>query len=301
MTREFILLYISIPVYTACILYELYLNHIERKNNFILAEFLCDLLIKFLILGLFFWANQHAIFTPQLLTTHPLMAWGLVFIAQDFCFYWLHRTEHYSRFFWAVHSNHHSAEKFNFTVALRSSVFQPFYRFLFYLPIAFLGFDYMTIMFMYAINQFYQFFIHTEIVGKLPGWYEAIFVTPSHHRVHHASDVKYLDKNMGQVLIIWDKMFGTFQVEEEHPKYGLTTPLGTNNPIKAIVSEHIKIIKDLKKPVNLCTKINYIFRAPGWSHDGSTVTSRQMRADIRNGNKEEMRTREKTETHAIIN
>lgn len=252
---------------------------------FAIIGFLFDIVVKVLILGLFYWANKHALFKPDLLTTNPILAWTLVFFAQDFCFYWLHRTEHYSRFFWAVHSNHHSAEKYNFTVALRSSVFQPFYRFLFYLPIAFLGFDYLTIMFMYAVNQFYQFFLHTEIIGKLPAWYEAIFVTPSHHRVHHASDIKYLDKNMGQVLIIWDKLFGTFQEEEEKPTYGLTSPLNTNHPIKAIVSEHIKLFKELRRPLSLKNKILYIFRAPGWSHDGSTKTSRQLRVDLLEQNK----------------
>jgi len=106
-------------------------------------------------------------------------------------------------------------------------------------------------------------------------------VTPSHHRVHHGSDIKYLDKNMGQVLIIWDKIFGTFQEEEETPRYGLTKPLTTNNPLRAIVNEHINIIQDLKKPVGFLNKLFYIFRAPGWSHDGSTLTSRQLRADIK--------------------
>ncbi len=291
MSREFILFYLSIAIYSVCILYELYINHKQRMHNYILAEsimsgwfalagFICDLIIKGFVLGLFYWANLHAILQPELLKTNPILAWGIVFVAQDFCFYWLHRTEHYSRFFWAVHSNHHSAEKYNFTVALRSSVFQPFYRFLFYLPIAFLGFDYMTIMFMYAINQMYQFFLHTEIVGRLPAWYEAIFVTPSHHRVHHASNIKYLDKNMGQVLILWDKLFGTFQVEQETPVYGLSTPLNTTNPIKAIVSEHLKIVNDLRKPSSLSTKFNYLFKAPGWSHDGSTKTSDELRKGL---------------------
>ena len=137
----------------------------------------------------------------------------------------------------------------------------------------------MTIMLMYAINQFYQFFLHTEMIGKLPQWIEMIFATPSHHRVHHASNIKYLDKNMGQVLIVWDKLFGTFQEEEERPIYGLTTPLNTNNLIKAVVSEHLKIINDLKKPVSLKEKFYYVFKAPGWSHDGSTKTSEQLRKE----------------------
>jgi sterol desaturase/sphingolipid hydroxylase (fatty acid hydroxylase superfamily) len=290
MNRDLVLLYITIPVYIACIAYEIYLSYRYRRQAYILAESLmsgwfsvagiaCDVVVKIFAIWLFSWANAHAVYKPELLIEHPLAAWIIVFFAQDFCFYWLHRTEHYSRFFWAVHSNHHSAEKYNFTVALRSSVLQPFYRFLFYLPIAFLGFDYLTIMFIYAVNQFYQFFLHTETIGKLPAWYEFIFATPSHHRVHHASDVKYLDKNMGQVLILWDRIFGTFQEEEETPRYGLTKPLNTNHPVKAIFSEHIKIWNDLKKPVSLKNKWNYIFKAPGWSHDGSTKTSDQLRKE----------------------
>jgi sterol desaturase/sphingolipid hydroxylase (fatty acid hydroxylase superfamily) len=180
---------------------------------------------------------------------------------------------------WAVHSNHHSSEKYNFTVALRSSVLQPFYRFLFYIPVAFMGFDGLTIMFMYAVNQFYQFFLHTETIGKLPGWYEAIFVTPSHHRVHHASNVLYLDKNMGQVLIIWDKLFGTFQSESEKPRYGLTKNVGSYNLLKVIFGEWPKIIQDMSKPGPIKQKFNYLIKAPGWSHDGSSKTSEQLRAE----------------------
>ncbi len=132
---------------------------------------------------------------------------------------------------------------------------------------------------MYALNQFYQFWLHTETIKKLPKWYEAIFVTPSHHRVHHASNIKYLDRNMGQVLVIWDKMFGTFQKEEEKPVYGLTKPLETSNPFTSIFSEFVRIAKDLSKPVKFKTKLKYIFAAPGWSHDGSTKTSEQLRRE----------------------
>ncbi|MEZ4804243.1 MAG: sterol desaturase family protein [Bacteroidia bacterium] len=227
------------------------------------------------------WCNAHALFVPDLLLHQPIFTWILVFLAQDFCFYWLHRTEHSDEFFWAVHSNHHSSEKYNFTVALRSSVLQPLYRFLFYIPVAFLGFDGLTIMFMYAVNQFYQFFLHTETIGKLPKWYEAVFVTPSHHRVHHASNVNYLDRNMGQVLIIWDRMFGTFQEEKEQPIYGLTKNLNTYHPFEVIFSEWRKIGHDLRKKGNLIQKWNYLFKAPGWSHDGSTKTADQMRKELK--------------------
>ncbi len=291
MTKEEWLLVISLPVYLVFIVTEIFIGIKQRKELYSwkdsaisiwlgIAGALIDISIKFLTFGVLDWCNQHAIYKPDLLTYYPIIAWFLVFVGQDFCFYWLHRTEHYSRVLWAVHSNHHSSEKYNFTVALRSSVLQPLYRFIFYIPVAFLGFDGLTIMFMYAVNQFYQFFLHTETIPKLPQWYESIFVTPSHHRVHHASDVKYLDKNMGQVLIIWDKLFGTYQTEEEAPRYGLTTNLKTYHPLKVIFSEWLKIFKDVAKPGPLSQKLNYIVMPPGWSHDGSTKTSNQLREEM---------------------
>jgi sterol desaturase/sphingolipid hydroxylase (fatty acid hydroxylase superfamily) len=288
MTRETWLFFISLPVYIISISYEIYLGKKKQLNNYHLKDSLInlwlaiagaslDFALKVFTLGVLDWCNQHAIYQPNLLSHFPILAWLIVFIAQDFCFYWLHRTEHYSRLFWAVHSNHHSSQKYNFTVALRSSVLQPIYRFAFYIPIAFLGFDGLTIMFIYAVNQFYQFFLHTETINRLPKWYEAIFVSPSHHRVHHASNIKYLDKNMGQVLIIWDKLFGTFAEETEKPVYGLTTNLETYHPLKVIFSEFYKIKNDLKRPVSFIVKLKYIFNSPGWSHDGSTKTSEELR------------------------
>lgn len=290
MSRESWLLLISIPVYIVFITSEIRYGKKHKLNNYHFKDSLIslwmglvgaclDLALKFVTLNVLDWCNAHAFTKPDLLTYYPVAAWFLVFVGQDFCFYWLHRSEHYSRVLWAVHSNHHSSEKYNYLVALRSSVLQPFYRFIFYIPVAFLGFDGLTIMFMYAVNQFYQFFLHTETIGKMPAWYEAIFVTPSHHRVHHASNIKYLDKNMGQVLIIWDKLFGTFQKEEEAPVYGLTSNLGTFHPVRTIFYEWGKIAKDLKKPGPISQRINYLVKAPGWSHDGSTKTSEQLRRE----------------------
>jgi len=288
MTREIWLLAISLPAYIISIVSEIYVGKKKNLNNYHLIDSLIslwmglaggavDFTLRVVTLGVLDWCNEHALYKPNLLEHAPILAWIVVFIAQDFCFYWLHRTEHYSRLFWAVHSNHHSSEKYNFTVALRSSVLQPLYRFAFYIPIAFLGFDGLTIMFMYAVNQFYQFFLHTETINRLPKWYEAIFVTPSHHRVHHASNIEYLDKNMGQVLIIWDKLFGTFAEEKIKPVYGLTQNLNTFHPFKVIFNEFYKIKNDLKRPVPLSIKLKYLFNPPGWSHDGSSQTSEELR------------------------
>lgn len=202
----------------------------------------------------------------------PVLYWGLLFLLIDFQFYWLHRLEHFSRLFWAAHVTHHSAEHMNLTVGFRASLMRPLYDFMFFLPLAFAGFKPIDIMLMYSISQIWAVFEHTEMVRKL-GWLEYIFVTPSHHRVHHASNQKYLDKNMGMVLIIWDRLFGTFQkelpVEEYEPiRYGLTTPLANTNLFTVIFHEWISIVKDVKrKDIGWKDKLRYIFGPPGWSHE----------------------------------
>ena len=293
MGKESILLYISLPAYFIAIVTELYLYHRREYKGYNLPDTLIsfwfallggilDLVMKGVCFAVLDWCNDHAVFTPNLLEHYPVLAWLLVFLGQDLAFYWLHRTEHRSRLFWAVHSNHHSSPHYNFTVALRSSVLQPLYRFVFYIPVAFLGFDGLTIMFIYALNQFYQFWLHTESIPRLPRWFEYIFVTPSHHRVHHASNVRYLDRNMGQVLILWDRIFGTFQEEqeEEKPVYGLTKPMNTSNPVKALFYEFRLLWEDLKRSDSLRNSLNYLFRAPGWSHDGKSKTAEELRREL---------------------
>jgi hypothetical protein len=170
----------------------------------------------------------------------------------------------------------------NFTVGFRSSVFQPIYRFIYFIPLAFVGFKPLDIVFMYSATQIWGIIVHTELV-KNTGWLEYIFVTPSHHRVHHASNPKYLDKNMGMFLIIWDKIFGTFQkelpVEEYKPiNYGLTSPVENPNAINIVFHEWKSIVSDVKqKDLSWKQRLGYVFFKPGWSHDGSRFTSDQMR------------------------
>jgi len=290
--REQIFTLIAVPLYFVAMLLELFFQSRKQHKGYQLPDTLMsfwfalvgasfDILMKGVCFMILDWCNDHAFFTPNLLTHYPVFAWIIVFLAQDLAFYWLHRTEHTTRIFWAVHSNHHSSPNYNFAVALRSSVFQPFYRFLFYIPVAFLGFDGLTIMFIYALNQFYQFWLHTEAVGKLPTWYEWFFVTPSHHRVHHASNIRYLDRNMGQVLIIWDKLFGTFQEElpEDKPVFGLTKPLESHHPIHAILHEFYLLRDDWRKTPKWSDRLRYLIHAPGWSHDGSTKTANDLRRE----------------------
>jgi sterol desaturase/sphingolipid hydroxylase (fatty acid hydroxylase superfamily) len=205
-----------------------------------------------------------------------------LFILVDLAFYFEHRIEHYCRLFWAVHVTHHSSEEFNLTTGFRSSVFQPVYRFIYLAPIALLGFTPLDIVFMYSATQTYGILVHTQYINKMPRWFEAIFVSPSHHRVHHGSNVIYLDRNMGMCLIIWDRMFGSFQEEKkEMPvKYGLTKPVEhASNPLNIIFHEWRNVAQDLKKKTSFGTRLKYIFMPPGWSHDGSTKTARQMRRE----------------------
>jgi sterol desaturase/sphingolipid hydroxylase (fatty acid hydroxylase superfamily) len=208
--------------------------------------------------------------------------WAILLIAEDFLYYWLHRFDHEIRFFWATHVTHHSSKKMNFTVGFRSSVFQPLYRFIYFSPLPLLGFKPLDILFVYAATQIWGIFVHTELIKKM-GWLEYILVTPSHHRVHHASNPKYLDKNMGMFLIVWDKLFGTFQKElnekEYQPiNYGLTKNLENPNPVTVVLHEWAQIFKDITQPnISLKARWLYLFGPPGYSHDGSRKTSKQMR------------------------
>jgi sterol desaturase/sphingolipid hydroxylase (fatty acid hydroxylase superfamily) len=236
------------------------------------GNFLLDLGMKAITFFVLNWFHQFAFFE----ITSPFWSWFTVILLQDFAYYWLHRVDHSCRFFWAIHVNHHSSEKFNFTVAIRSSLLQPLYRFVYYIPVALMGFDAIQIMVAYSICQIYGFFIHTETIGKL-GPLEWIFATPSNHRVHHGSNPQYLDKNLGMFLIIWDRIFGTYAKEEDKVVYGLTRNINTKHLPTVVFHEWNSIISDVKKPVKFKDKLMYIFGPPGWSHDGTRQTSQQIR------------------------
>jgi len=212
---------------------------------------------------------------------NTIIYWFVLVVAQDFLYWALHYTGHYCRLFWAIHVTHHSSEHFNFTTGFRSTVFEPLYRVFFYLPLAFMGFNAIDILYAYLITQLYGNMVHTQYNVPLPKWYGLIFVTPSHHRVHHASNVPYLDKNMGMVLIIWDRMFGTFREENlpEPVKYGLTHQPDDLGPVNILFHEWKALLADVKKAPGLKTKVRYFLNPPGWSHDGSTQTARVMQRE----------------------
>lgn len=209
--------------------------------------------------------------------------WFVLVVTQDFLYWVLHYTGHYCRFFWAMHVTHHSSEHFNFTTGFRSTVFEPLYRVFFYLPLALMGFNAIDILYAYLVTQLYGNMVHTQFQINLPKWYGWIFVTPAHHRVHHASNIPYLDKNMAMMLIIWDRMFGTFQDENlpEPIKYGLTHQPEDTGAINIIFHEWKALVQDVKKAPGIKNKLGYLFNPPGWSHDGSTQTARVLQREYK--------------------
>ncbi|MEM6631969.1 MAG: sterol desaturase family protein [Bacteroidota bacterium] len=195
----------------------------------------------------------------------PVNIWTtiLCILLIDFLYYWEHRIEHRVRILWSYHSIHHSSPIYNYTTALRVSFIDSFVTWVFYLPAILVGFHPYVVLLSILAMLTYQFWLHTEIIGKL-GWFEKIFMTPSQHRVHHGSDEVYLDKNYGAILSIWDRMFGTFQEELHTPTYGLTTPINTINPLKVHFVEYVHIFKDLRSAKNLKEAWNYLVKPPGW-------------------------------------
>jgi len=290
-TREAIFILFSIPFYSILIGAEILLSNWQHRKFYSIKSTLENVLftllngsIDVLMRGLFYvavlmWCYNHHFIKVE----NVYLYWFLLFLLEDLAFYFEHRVDHYCRIFWAVHVTHHSSDEYNLTTGFRSSVFQPIYRFMYFIPIALMGFHPLDIIFMYSLTQTYGILVHTQYVKNMPRWFEAVFVSPSHHRVHHASNVCYLDKNMGMCLIIWDKLFGTFQeeLETEPIRYGLTKPIEpTNNPVKLIMHEWFAIGKDINRKLPFQTKLKYLFMPPGWSHDGSSKTSEELRKEL---------------------
>ncbi|NJP35596.1 sterol desaturase family protein [Micromonospora thermarum] len=189
--------------------------------------------------------------------------WPLILLGQDFCYYWSHRGHHVIRILWASHVVHHSSQRFNLSTALR----QPWTgltSWIFYIPLILAGVHPAVLAFCGSLNLLYQFWIHTERIDRLPRWYEFVFNTPSHHRVHHASQGGYLDRNFGGILIVWDRLFGTFAAEWERCVYGLTKNIATYNPVRVAFHEYAAIARDVRAATSWRNRAAHLFRTPGW-------------------------------------
>jgi sterol desaturase/sphingolipid hydroxylase (fatty acid hydroxylase superfamily) len=268
LSMPFVVVFIAIEIYLS---YHQQLELYTKKDTltniyFALLNFSLDMLMKgvsFFVLGFFYY---HKFFTLET----SLIYWFFCFIIQDFLYYVHHCVDHKSRIFWAVHATHHNSEYFNLTTGFRSPVFQPLYRYVFFVPMALAGFHPLHIMFAYTVNQVWGTLVHTKRIKKM-GVLEWFMVTPSHHRVHHASNEKYLDKNMGMVLIIWDRIFGTFEPEDDNYepiKFGLTYPIEDKGPINIIFHEWKAIYQDVIQPnISFSTRLKHIFYSPDWNYN----------------------------------
>ena len=266
---------LSIPIFFILIGIELVVERLTHKELYRLPDAIANmscgitsqlsgLFLKIFAIGIYQMLYENfAFFT---LDNKTWWYWVALFLLVDLAYYWAHRMSHEINLFWGGHVVHHQSEDYNLSVALRQSSLQVIWTFSFNLPLALLGFQTLDFALISSLNTLYQFWIHTETIGKL-GWFEYVFNTPSHHRVHHGRDPKYIDKNHAGALIIWDRMFGTFQPEEEKPTYGITKPINSWNPVFANVSHYVEMGKDLQRIPTWTDKIRYLFKKPGWLPD----------------------------------
>jgi sterol desaturase/sphingolipid hydroxylase (fatty acid hydroxylase superfamily) len=202
--------------------------------------------------------------TPLRVPSDAWWAWLVLFFGDDLAYYWFHRISHEVRVFWASHVVHHSSQHYNLSTAVRQT-WVPMTTFPFWLPLAVLGFRPWMIVLQQSISLTYQFFIHTERVGRLPRPVEAVMNTPSHHRAHHGANQIYLDKNYGGIMIVWDRLFGTFQAETERVRYGLTKNIETHNPARVAFHEYASIARDVREARSWRDRLGYVFGGPAWA------------------------------------
>jgi len=265
------LLLILTPLFTATLLVDLLAA--RRRAHYRLADSLASiglggiylvvdaLLVAVLVLPVYHWVYQQRLLDFAMT---PL-AFVLLFFGLELCFYGFHRASHRIRWFWAAHVVHHSSEHMNFTTASRQSLFYGFAgNWLFYLPLVWLGFAPQWVLFMFSASLAYQYFIHTQAVGKLWRPLEWLLNTPSHHRVHHGRNPQYIDRNYGGVLILYDRLFGTFTEEDEPVEYGITRPVRSFNPLWLNLHEWVDLIRDIARPGPLYQRLRHLWMPPEW-------------------------------------
>jgi sterol desaturase/sphingolipid hydroxylase (fatty acid hydroxylase superfamily) len=274
---------LAAPAYLALLSLEVLLARNLGRNSYELRDTAASLAmgvgnaaitlaVKGMTLGAFFLAYDHRLFE---LGSGP-GAWLLLFFAEDLVYYVWHRASHEVEFLWAAHENHHSSQHYNLGTALRQSWTTPFTTLPFWVVLPLLGFHPWMVLTMNSLSLIYQFWIHTELVGRL-GPLEWAFNTPSHHRVHHGANVEYLDRNHGGILIVWDRLFGTFEPERAPVRYGLTKNLKTFNPLRIAFHEWAAVLRKALDARSLGEAARYLLLPPGWSPDGSTRTARELR------------------------
>ncbi|GAC1421373.1 MAG: sterol desaturase family protein [Flavisolibacter sp.] len=281
------LLYYAIPGFVLLLSMEAWFSNRENKNLYEkkdtwtslalgVGNVLTGFITKAAVFGFFTLLYNVRIFS---LPDTSGWFWVLLFFADDFSYYWFHRTAHQVNWFWASHVVHHSSTNYNLAAALRQTWTGNLSgSFIFWAWMPLVGFHPIWILFMQQISLIYQFWIHTETIKKLPPVFEWVLNTPSHHRVHHGRDLKYLDKNHGGILIMWDRLFNSFQKEEQRPVYGLTKNIESYNPATVALHTWKQLFFQSIHSGSLKNGFNYFIKPPGWSHDGSSKTSKQLKA-----------------------
>ena len=279
------LIHYAIPFFVATVILEIILTVKVKLEDYEfkdagtsiimgLGNVFISIFTKIIILAVFLFLYKFRFFTIPFVW----WAWLILLFAEDFCYYWFHRISHESRLFWASHVVHHSSQKYNLSTALRQTWSGSFYTFIFWFPLIIIGFHPIMVLVQMSISLIYQYWIHTELINKMPKWFEAVFNTPSHHRVHHATNPQYLDRNHAGIFIIWDRLFKTFEPEVEKPVYGLVTNINTYNPIKIAFLEWKNMLKDFySSKTSLKNKFKYLIKPPGWKHDGTSILSTDLR------------------------
>jgi sterol desaturase/sphingolipid hydroxylase (fatty acid hydroxylase superfamily) len=263
------LIQLAIPGFIALLVLEAVVDAIMRRNLYQLKDTAASLTMgtgnvvlglasKAMVFGIYTAVHRFAIFDIG----YRWWAWGLLFFAEDFTYYWFHRVSHECRLFWASHVIHHSSQRYNLGTALRQTWTGGFMSFVFWLWLPLIGFPPAMVLTMQAISLLYQFWIHTELIRRM-GPLELVLNTPSHHRVHHGSNKQYMDRNHAGVLIIWDRMFGSFEPEVETPVYGLSRNINTYNPFRIAFHEWIDIWNDLRRAASWRERLFCVFGPPG--------------------------------------
>ncbi len=266
---------LAIPMYFTLMAVELVYESITRRRTYHLPDAVTNIntgvlqqltntFIALFKIGVYTWVYEHFAFFQLPQNTWTFL---LAMILWDLCYYWEHRMAHEISLFWGGHVVHHQSEYYNLSVALRQTSTGFIWGLPFYLPMALLGIHPVQFVLVGGLNLLYQFWIHTEHIDRLPRWFEYFFNTPSHHRVHHGRDPKYLDKNYGGILIIWDRLFGTFKEEEERPHYGITKPLRSFNPLYANFAHYIDLARWIAKARSWRDAWRIAFKHPGWLPD----------------------------------
>jgi sterol desaturase/sphingolipid hydroxylase (fatty acid hydroxylase superfamily) len=268
-------IHLAIPAFFVLIAVELAAARLLERDAYRLADSIADLscgilqqvLEVFLKTALFAgYAWLHA--SHRLLDVPPAAAWAWAacFLGVDLLYYWFHRWSHEVSAGWAAHAVHHQSEEYNLSVALRQGALQPAFSWVFYLPLALLGFPPSMFLAVSSFNTLYQFWIHTRLVGRL-GPLEWVLNTPSHHRVHHARNPRYVDRNHGGTLIVWDRLFGTFREEADEPVYGVTKPLASWNPVWANLREWAEMWRVARQARRPGDRLRVLWKRPGWRPD----------------------------------